>query len=207
MEFATEDRAVILYGYDRNTKEYTHMFDYYWVAGTGLAASSTLVQPPVQNREGFTKVFNGESWDYVEDHRGKMIYALSNQKIVKLVNYLGPIEFGYTDLAPTSEYDTWNGSAWEDTRTPEQVVADKAKILPALTRRQFKLALLDYGLLEQVDLAISSIQDPAVKARIKIEYTESTKFERLNPSVINMCKMLGLTDEQINTLWEQALTY
>ena len=207
MEFATEDRTVILYGYDRNTKEYTHMFDYYWVAGTGIAANSTLVQPPVQNREGFTKVFNGESWDYVEDHRGKMIYALLNQKLVKIVNYIGAIEYGFTDIAPNSEYDTWNGTSWEDTRTPEQRVVDKAKVLPALTRRQFKLALLDDGLLEQVDLAISNIQDPAVKARIQIEYAESTTFERLNPSVVAMCQMLGLTDAQINALWEHALTY
>lgn len=207
MEFATEDRAVVLYGYDRVTKEYTHMFEYYWVAGTGLAAESTLVQPPVQNREGFTKVFNGEFWDYVEDHRGKLIFAKTNQHIVKIVRELGPIDNLYTDLQPSTKFDTWNGTGWEDSRTIEQVVSDIAKELPALTRRQFKLALLDAGLLEQVDIAIASIPDAAVRARVQIEYTESTTFDRLNPSVISMCSMLGLTEEQINAIWTQALTY
>lgn len=207
MEFSEEDRAVILYGYDRVTKEYTHMFDYYWVVGTGLAANSTLVQPPIQQKEGFTKVFNGESWDYVEDHRGKVVYAQANPNLVKRMTAIGAIDFGYTDKVPESEYCSWDGTAWVDLRSPEQVASDLAKTLPALTRRQFKLVLLDYNLLDQVELVLSSIEDPAVKARFNIEYTESTTFERLNPSVIAMCSLLGFTDEQLNDLWTQALTY
>lgn len=78
--------------------------------------------------------------------------------------------------------------------------------LPPLTRRQFKLALLENGLLEQVDVEIAAISDPVTKQRIQIEYAESTTFERLSPAVIYMCSMLGLTDEQINTMWQQALT-
>lgn len=207
MEFSEEDRAVILYGYNKDTKEYTHMFDYYWVIGTGIAANSTLIQPPIQTKEGFAKVFNGESWDYVEDHRGETVYAMANQKLTKVVKTLGPIEFGFTSSQPTSEYATWNGSEWLDERTHEQITTDTAKALPALTRRQFKLALLDYNLLDQVELVLSSIEDPALKARFNIEYTESTTFERLNPSVVAMCKLLGFTDEQLNDFWTQALTY
>lgn len=77
--------------------------------------------------------------------------------------------------------------------------------LPPLTRRQFKLALLENGLLEQVDVEIAAISDPLTKQRIQIEYAESTTFERLSPAVIYMCSMFGLTDDQINTMWQQAL--
>lgn len=78
--------------------------------------------------------------------------------------------------------------------------------LPTLTRRQFKLALLDNGLLEQIDVKIAAIVDPALKQRIQIEYQESTTFIRDSESVLYMCNMLGLTDAQIDTMWQQALT-
>ena len=76
--------------------------------------------------------------------------------------------------------------------------------LPPLTRRQFKLALLENGLLEQVDTNIAAIADPITKQRIQIEYAESTTFIRTSPAVIYMCNLLGLTDNQINTMWQQA---
>lgn len=207
MEYSEEDRTVVLYGYDRDTKEYTYMFDYYWVTGTGIAANSTLIQPPAQDKEGFVKVFNGDIWEYVEDHRGKVIYATANKKLTKVVKTLGPIDFGFTASQPASEYDIWNGSEWLDERTPEQIISDTAKSLPALTRRQFKLALLDYNMLDQVSTVLASIEDPILKIRFNIEYTESTTFERLNPTVIAMCQFLGFTDEQLNNLWNHALTY
>lgn len=80
------------------------------------------------------------------------------------------------------------------------------KSLPPLTRRQFKLALLASNLLDVVDNAIASIADPLVKAHITIEYTEATEFVRTSDSVKYMLNILDLTEEQANTIWEQALT-
>ena len=71
--------------------------------------------------------------------------------------------------------------------------------LPPLTRRQFKLALFDNGLLQTVE---SSLTDP----RIAIEYAESTIFERNSPTVVHMLNTLGLTNDQVNKMWQQALT-
>lgn len=79
------------------------------------------------------------------------------------------------------------------------------EILQPLTRRQFKLALLENGLLEQIDIKIADIADPIIKQRIQIEYAESTTFIRTSPAVIYMCNMLGLTKDQINTMWQEAL--
>lgn len=76
--------------------------------------------------------------------------------------------------------------------------------LRPLTRRQFKLALLDNNLLDSIEAAIAGITDAALKARIAIEYTESTEFVRTSESVLYMCNLLSLTDEQINAIWEQA---
>lgn len=76
--------------------------------------------------------------------------------------------------------------------------------LRPLTRRQFKIALLDNNLLDSIETAIAGITDPTLKARITIEYTESTEFVRTSESVLYMCNLLSLTDAQINAIWEQA---
>ena len=78
--------------------------------------------------------------------------------------------------------------------------------LTPLTRRQFKLALLANNLLELIDNTIASISDPLVKALITIEYTEATEFVRTSDGVKYMLNILDLTEEQANTIWEQALT-
>lgn len=78
--------------------------------------------------------------------------------------------------------------------------------LRALTRRQFKLVLMENDLLDDIETAITGITDAALKARIQIEYTEATEFVRTSASVSYMCGLLGLTDEQINTMWAHALT-
>lgn len=83
---------------------------------------------------------------------------------------------------------------------------EKRAMLPALTRRQFKLALFEKSLLGAIESAINAIEDDQTRARIQIEYTEATEFHRTSDSVAYMCQLLGLTDEQVDQMWEQALT-
>ena len=78
--------------------------------------------------------------------------------------------------------------------------------LKPLTRKQFKLVLLDLGLLDDLETAISNIEDTTEKKRIEIEYTESDKFARTSESVKTMFALINQTEEQINELWEKALT-
>ena len=78
--------------------------------------------------------------------------------------------------------------------------------LRPLTRRQFKLALLENNLLSTIDTAISNIPDPLLKARIEIEYAEATEFVRTSDSVKYMLSILELSEEQVNSLWETAQT-
>ena len=90
--------------------------------------------------------------------------------------------------------------------TDEQLYDIYIKSLRPLTRRQFKLVLLENDLLDEVELAINNIEDRTVKTRMQIEYTESTEFERNSESLLFMCQLLNLSEEQINTMWEKALT-
>lgn len=77
--------------------------------------------------------------------------------------------------------------------------------LKPLSRKQFKLVLLDSGLLGDLELAISNIEDATEKKRIEIEYIESTEFARTSESVKTMLALINQTEEQINELWEKAL--
>ena len=89
--------------------------------------------------------------------------------------------------------------------TDEQLYEIYVKSLRPLTRRQFRLALLDVGLLDDLETAISNIEDTAEKRRIDIEYTESDKFARTSEIVKTMFTLINQTEEQINELWEKAL--
>ncbi|KXZ63217.1 hypothetical protein AVENLUH5627_03288 [Acinetobacter venetianus] len=94
---------------------------------------------------------------------------------------------------------------------PERYLTDEEKEqiylsnFPALTRRQFKLALLDNGLLNTVEASIEAIKDPIMKQRVQIEYSESERFERGNPSVKYMMDELNLNLEEVDKLWDYAL--
>lgn len=84
--------------------------------------------------------------------------------------------------------------------------SDTSKKLRALTRRQFKLVLIENDLLTAIETVIAGIEDEALKARIEVEYKEATSFVRTSESVAYMSSLLGLNGEQLDTMWAQALT-
>lgn len=90
--------------------------------------------------------------------------------------------------------------------TEEQKYSIYLNSLKPLTRRQFKLVLLENNLLDVVELSINNIEDKTTKTRMQIEYTEATEFKRNSESLLFMCQLLNLSEEQINTMWEKALT-
>lgn len=90
--------------------------------------------------------------------------------------------------------------------TEEQKYNIYLNSLKPLTRRQFKLVLLEDNLLDELELAINNIEDKTTRTRMQIEYTESTEFKRDSESTLLMCQLLNLSEEQINTMWEQGLT-
>lgn len=87
----------------------------------------------------------------------------------------------------------------------EQLYDIYVKSLKPLTRRQFKLTLLENNLLEQVETLINSVEDVTHRTRLQIEYSEATEFQRTSNSVKYMCNLLGLTEDQVNQMWEQGL--
>lgn len=80
--------------------------------------------------------------------------------------------------------------------------------VPALTRRQFRLALVTNGYnLADIETLIAQIEDDMQRQIIQIEWQDATVFERNNPSLLTMANLMGLSAEQVDALWSQALTF
>ena len=78
--------------------------------------------------------------------------------------------------------------------------------VPALSRRQFRLALAMSGYnLADIETLIAQIEDDMQCQIIQIEWQDATVFERTNPTLLMMSQMLGLTSQDVDTLWEYGL--
>jgi hypothetical protein len=70
-----------------------------------------------------------------------------------------------------------------------------------VTARQARLALLNAGLLDQVETAVTQ-----AGAEAKIYWDYSTEIHRDSPFIASIGQSLGLTDTQIDDLFVQAAT-
>ena len=87
--------------------------------------------------------------------------------------------------------------------TPEEI---QAKIPSVITMRQARLALLQEGLLDQVQSTIDSIEDPSVRASAKIEWEYATEINREHPWVQNLSSSMGISENRLNELFRLAST-
>lgn len=74
-----------------------------------------------------------------------------------------------------------------------------------VTRRQGRLALLQHGLLDDVEDAIAAIPDPLDRRAAQIEY-EADTWERSNAFVQTMWAQLGGTPDTLDDLFRMAVT-
>ena len=133
-------------------------------------------------------------------------------KYFKLNNDVYAFEFdGSQDHLIKDDFIEMTAEEIDQHINPQKYLSDEEKEqlrlnqFKPLTRRQFKLALLENNLLATVEQMIDSIEDQTLKTRIQIEYSESERFERINDSVKYMLRVLNLTSEQVDAMWEQAM--
>ena len=80
--------------------------------------------------------------------------------------------------------------------------------VPALTRRQFRLALVTNGFaLADIEALINQIEDATQRQITLIEWQDGTAFERYSPSLLKMADLMNLSSSQVDELWSQALTF
>lgn len=92
---------------------------------------------------------------------------------------------------------------WETMRADE--MAAREPIPTTCTRRQGRLALLQYSLLDDVEDAIAAITDPAERRAAQIEY-EADTWERSNAFLQAMWTQIGGTPETLDDLFRLSVT-
>ncbi|HCP9159239.1 TPA: tail fiber assembly protein [Escherichia coli] len=107
-----QSRTVKIYNLLAGTNEFIGEGDAYIPPHTGLPANSTDIAPP-EIHAGFVAVFNSEneSWNIVEDHRGKTVYDVASGDAL-FISEPGPLPENVTWLSPAGEYQKWDGVSW-----------------------------------------------------------------------------------------------
>lgn len=120
---ATVAGDITVFNYDGETREYLSTSVEYLAVGVGLPANS-CTEEPGESKEGFAicRTADFTAWEYVADHRGETVYSTETSDAM-MVSLPGDYPEGTTTLAPSTPYDTWNGSEWV-TDTEAQQAAD-----------------------------------------------------------------------------------
>lgn len=75
-----------------------------------------------------------------------------------------------------------------------------------ITRRQLRLTLVRNGIsLIGVESAIAAMPEGLAKQEAQIEWADASTFNRDHPTLLLIASALGLTGEQIDAMWADAL--
>lgn len=125
---ATVAGDITVFNYDGETREYLSSSVEYLAVGVGLPANS-CTDSPGESKEGFAifRTADFTAWEYVADHRGETVYSTETGDAM-MVSLPGDYPEGTTTLAPSTPYDTWNGSEWvTDTEAQQAAEVEAAE--------------------------------------------------------------------------------
>jgi hypothetical protein len=94
--------------------------------------------------------------------------------------------------------DLWDGVDFAKPPAPP------APVPASVTRRQAREALLNVGLLDDVEMAIAASEDETERRRAEIYWMDSATFERNNAMLAQIAGSIGLSDTDIDELFIAA---
>ena len=100
---------------------------------------------------------------------------------------------------PNEPQESWYIEDGEIKVDQQKLIEFNRQNMPTLTPIEFDIKLIDAGLYDQVQELIQS------DAKLKIVYTRATFFSRTDPFIDQARIALGLTDEQVDMIWESSL--
>ncbi|HBN6636972.1 TPA: tail fiber assembly protein [Escherichia coli] len=109
---ATVAGDITVFNFEGETHEYLSSSVEYLAVGVGLPANS-CTDAPGKTKAGsaICRTADLTAWEYVADHRGETVYSTETGEAV-IISSPGDYPEGTTTLAPSTPYDTWNGSEW-----------------------------------------------------------------------------------------------
>lgn len=132
---ATVPGEIRCFYFDPFTYEYTGWSDEYIHEGVSMPGYSTDIDPG-DEVVGQVSVFDGTAWISNPDHRGTVVYSTADG-LESVVDYIGEIKSGFTQLMPVTRFDKWDGVMWGTDNT----AAHAADIAAAEAQRQQLLAV------------------------------------------------------------------
>ena len=131
----------------------------------------------------------------------KIAYVKDGNIIVETFTQEIEINFPYIviDREILEPIESWYIEDGQIKIDQQKLIGFNRKNMPTLSPIEFDIKLVDAGLYDQVqDLIQSDI-------KLRIAYTRATFFSRLDPFVIQASEALGLTNEQVDMIWESSL--
>ena len=132
---------------------------------------------------------------------------LVNKNNVKDIWYFED-DVDHSEFLNTDDYREMTSSEIEQHENPTQTADEKRAQMAVLTRYQFLRCMLENGYkASDIEAQILMINDEMTRELTLLEFKEATNFVRTDSSISIMRDMLNFTDEKIDEMWNQALTY
>ena len=151
--------------YNVNAKgEFLQATYQYLPIGVGLPANAYL-EAPQSVKDNQAIIHDGQQWTYPKDLRGTKIYSIETGGET-ILQEVGEIPDGFTELKPTSEFDSWDGKKWQfDKNKQHQYEVNQASIKKnqLLEKAASQLSYLQ----DAVDSQIASEQEAQLLAEWK----------------------------------------
>lgn len=113
----------------------------------------------------------------------------------------------YLELLTNQAFRRWDGKKVVEYTPPEATPAELRAQMPPITKRQLRLTLVRNGIsLGQVEQSIAAMPEGLAKQEAEIEWRDASQFNRLHPTLLLVATALSLTTEQVDAMWEAALT-
>lgn len=145
---------------------------------------------PEAERTAFMTMLAGSIWRLERDDANQRWVAVEDTSTIE--------RFGFTAAdfpqAPKPNFPEWRP-------LPEEPTGVRV-----VSMRQARLALLQAGLLSQVEAAIAAIEDAGQRQAVQIEWEYAAEVNREHPWVQSLATALGLTEVQLDDLFTLAAT-
>lgn len=150
---------------------------------------------------------------YIKNDLSEIRYFEDDVKVIDWIDLRGyrlmtDDEIDRHETPKPSQFHTeWNGTEWIDLRTEAEKLAYKRSQYPSLTRYQFLHCLLENGFkASDIEAQIQTIEDEFSRELTMLGFKEATNFVRTDDSILAMQGVLNINDDQVDAMWEYALT-
>lgn len=176
--------------------------------GSYLIPRGCIDVPEPELKEGFALKWTGKGWEYIEDHRGKVVYLKENGEKTKITE-LGALPDTVT-LVASSPYSEWSESAnnWvEKTNAEELRLKDRRINAGYLTRNQLLTVLeIHRGDNKEKLLEIATSKLTGVSLiKVRNALLEAQTFTLTNDDIWQFfTEILAIDIQLLFEMWEEA---